>query len=324
MLKLGRKDLIAVAQTLYVGLIAVGVSYLIGFATKADLLLVGALPMGLLLVAALAWLPARAQLIGWSATTTWLLASVYLGVSDIEWLMLIAVIAASIAGAVWSPWFLGAIWFIHPLWDLIPRDLPASQQDLPLACLIYDLIVALYLMWRTRSGYFKDAIAKPKFSAAFLNHGWSRTISGLVIVVIVAIEITAVGYFAADKLSVWYSAGVAFALIAATLWLPKDGQRAFWVVFTVWTGMSFAHSGEPLELAVFALMIALAVFGQTSSTYFWAIAWAFHAAWNFIPRAHEMSAASALMGHWMIPLAGFLFEITVAAYLLLMSVRKKL
>jgi hypothetical protein len=37
-----------------------------------------------------------------------------------------------------------------------------------------------------------------------------------------------------------------------------------------------------------------------------------------------MSATSALMGHWMIPLAGFLFEITVAAYLLFMSVRKKL
>jgi hypothetical protein len=323
-LKLGRKDLIALAQTLYVGFIAVGVSYVIGFATQADLLLVAALPLGLLLVAALAWLPARAQLIGWSATTTWLLSSVYLGVSDIEWFMLIAVIAASIAGAVWSPWFLTAIWFLHPLWDLIPRDLPDHQHDLPLACLIYDLVVALYLLWRTRSGYFKAAIAKPKISSAFLNHGWSRTLSGLVIAVIVAIEITAVGYFATDKLSVWYSAGVAFALIAATLWLPKDGQRAFWVVFTVWTGMSFAHSGEPLELAVFALMIALAVFGQTTSAYFWAIAWAFHAAWNFFPRAHEMSAASALMGHWMIPLAGFLFEITVAAYLLFMSVRQKL
>jgi hypothetical protein len=202
--------------------------------------------------------------------------------------------------------------------------LPDHQHDLPLACLIYDLVVALYLLWRTRRGFFKDAIAKPKTSAAFLNHGWSRTISALLIGLIVAIEITAVGYLSTDKLSVWYSAAVAFVLIAATLWLPKDGQRAFWLVFTVWTGMSFAHSGEPLELAVFALMIALAVFGQTSSPYYWAIAWAFHAAWNLFPRDHEMSATSALMGHWMIPLAGFLFEITVAAYLLFMSVRKKL
>jgi hypothetical protein len=238
--------------------------------------------------------------------------------------MLFLVLAAAIAGAFWSPWFLIAIWFVHPLWDLIPRDLPDHQHDLPLACLIYDLVVALYLLWRTRSGFFKDAIAKSKTSAAFLNHGWSRTISALLIGLIVAIEITAVGYLSTDKLSVWYSAAVAFVLIAATLWLPKDGQRAFWLVFTVWTGMSFAHSGEPLELAVFALMIALAVFGQTSSPYYWAIAWAFHAAWNLFPRDHEMSATSALMGHWMIPLAGFLFEITVAAYLLFMSVRKKL
>jgi len=322
--KISRSALITVAQTLYSGLVAVGVSYIIGFATKADLLLVAALPLGIALVLAFSWLPPRPQLLAWSATTAWLLSSVYLGVSDIEWFMLFLVLAAAIAGAVWSPWFLVAIWFVHPLWDLIPRDLPDHQHDLPLACFIYDIVVALYLLWRTRSGSFKDAIAKPKTSAAFLNHGWSRTISALLIGLIVAIEITAVGFLAADKLSVWYSAAVAFVLIAATLWLPKDGQRAFWVVFTVWTGMSFAHSGEPLELAVFALMIALAVFGQTSSTYFWAIAWAFHAAWNFIPRAHEMSAASALMGHWMIPLAGFLFEITVAAYLLLMSIRKKL
>jgi hypothetical protein len=322
--KISRSALITVAQTLYSGLVAVGVSYIIGFATKADLLLVAALPLGIALVLAFSWLPPRPQLLAWSATTAWLLSTVYLGVSDLEWFMLFLVLAAAIAGAFWSPWFLVAIWFVHPLWDLIPRDLPDHQHDLPLACLIYDLVVALYLLWRTRRGFFKDAIAKPKTSAAFLNHGWSRTISALLIGLIVAIEITAVGYLSTDKLSVWYSAAVAFVLIAATLWLPKDGQRAFWLVFTVWTGMSFAHSGEPLELAVFALMIALAVFGQTSSPYYWAIAWAFHAAWNLFPRDHEMSATSALMGHWMIPLAGFLFEITVAAYLLFMSVRKKL
>lgn len=323
-MKLSRTDFLALAQTLYVGVIAVGVSYIIGFATQADLLLVAALPLGLFLVAALAWLPSKVQLIGWAATTAWLLSGVYLGVSDLEWFMFFAVLAAAVAGAVWSPWFLVAIWFIHPLWDLIPRDLPEHQHDLPWACFIYDLVVAFYLLWRTRKGFFKEAIAQPKTSVAFLRHGWSRTISALLVGLIVAVEITVVGLLSMDDLSVWYSAAVAFALIASTLWLPREGQRAFWLVFTVWTGMSFAHSGAPLELAVFAVMIALAVFGFASSSFYFTIAWAFHAAWNFFPREHEMSASSALMGHWMIPLAGFLFEITVAAYLLFMSVRKKL
>ena len=323
-MKISRSALIAVAQTLYSGLIAVGVSYIIGFATQADILLIGALPLGIALVLALAWLPPRAQLLAWSATTAWLLSSVYLGVSDLEWFMLFLVLAASIAGAFWSPWFLIAIWFIHPLWDLIPRDLPDHQHDLPLACFIYDLVVALYLLWRTRRGFFKDAVVQPSQPATFLNHGWSRTVTALVIGLIVAIEITVVGFLSMDSASVWYSATVAFALIAATLWLPKEGMRAFWLVFTIWTGMSFAHSGEPLELAVFGLMIALAVFGLKSSPYFWAVAWGFHALWNLYPRAHEMTASSALMGHWMIPLAGFLFEITIAAYLLFMSMRKRL
>jgi hypothetical protein len=36
--------------------------------------------------------------------------------------------------------------------DLIPRTLPAQMHDLPVACIIYDLIVACYLAWAVSRG----------------------------------------------------------------------------------------------------------------------------------------------------------------------------
>lgn len=323
-MKISRQDFVVIGQTLYAGIVAVGISYLIGVATRENLLLWGALPLGAILVGLLCWLPPRPQLLAWSASTAWLLSAVYLGQSDVEILMLFIVMGAALAGAVWSPWFLVAMWFIHPLWDLIPRSLPASQHDLPLACLMYDIVVAVYLLWRTKTGFFTAAVAQPTQESRFLNHGWSRTLTGLAMGLILATEIMVVGSLSMSESSLWLAPLVSLALIALSLWLPLEGRKTFWLIFTVWTGMSFAHSGDPLELVVFALMICLAVFGFRASSYYWAAAWAFHAVWNFLPRGHEMSAASSLMGHWMYPVAGFAFELTIAAYLFVESWRKKL
>ena len=318
-LKISKSDWMVVLQTIYAGVVAVGISYLIGFGTQADLLLVMALPLGLFIVALLAWLKPRVQLIAWSAVTAWLLSSVYLGTSEIEYLMLILVLFAAIAGALWSPWFLVGIWLVHPLWDLIPRDLPEHQHDLPWACFIYDTVVGLYILWRVKTGFFKDAVVAPKLKEKFLATGASRTISAIGLLAILALEISLVGLISMDAISVWLAVPVALGLIASTLWLPVSGRKVFWLVFTIWTGMTFAHSGETLELVVFGLMIVLAVLGYRTSSMYWVIAWSFHALWHFLPRQHLSHESALLMGHWMVPLAGFLFELTIAGYLLWMG-----
>jgi hypothetical protein len=278
-----------------------------------------ALPLGLFIVALLAWLKPRVQLVAWSAVTAWLLSSVYLGTSEIEYLMLILVLFAAIAGALWSPWFLVGIWLVHPLWDLIPRDLPEHQHDLPWACFIYDTVVGLYILWRVKTGFFKDAVVAPNLKERFLGTGASRTLSAIGLLVILSLEISLVGLISMDAISVWLAVPVALGLIASTLWLPVSGRKVFWLVFTVWTGMTFAHSGETLELVVFGLMIVLAVLGYRTSSVYWVIAWSFHALWHFLPRQHLSHESALLMGHWMIPLAGFLFELTIAGYLLWMG-----
>jgi hypothetical protein len=316
-MRVTKRELLTLLQVLYGAAVTIGFSYLIGLATELDILLIAAIPLGLLLVGLLLWLPPRAQLLSWSAVTAWLLSSVYLGSSDLEYLMMVVVLLTAIAGALWSPWFLAAIWFIHPLWDLIPRDLPEHQHDLPLACLMYDLVVAVYLLWRIRQGFFQNAVVAPVNPTRMLSNGLRRSLVAVAMLLVLIVQISVVGLISMDQSSVWLAAPVALGLIASTLWLPLEGKKAFWLVFTIWTGMTFAHSGELLEILIFGLMILLAVLGYRVSVNYWVIAWGFHAVWHFLPREHLSHDAALLMGHWMVPLAGFVFEMMIAGYLLL-------
>ena len=320
---LNRKDLSVSLMTIYVGAVTVGFSYLIGLGTQLGILIPAAFPLGVLLVLLFYWLPARVQLIGWAVATVWLLSSVYLGASDLEYVALIVVVVAAIAGVFWSPWFLAGIWMIHPLWDLVPRDLPEHQHDLPLACLIYDLVIGVYLIFRIRAKFFDKAKVELKTNSKMFSTGLGRTTAALIMLAVIITQILVVGTVSMESYSIWVAAPVALALILSTLWLPREGQKIFWAVLTAWTGMTFAHSGEALEIAIFGLMGLVAVLGFRKSPFIWAGAWAFHALWHFLPREHISHETALLMGHWMIPVAGAVFELSIAAYLFWFALQEK-
>ena len=320
---LNRKDLSVSVMTIYVGAVTVGFSYLIGLGTQLGILIPAAFPLGVLLVLLFYWLPARVQLIGWAVATVWLLSSVYLGTSDIEYVALVVVVVASIAGVFWSPWFIAGIWMIHPLWDLVPRELPEHQHDLPLACLIYDLVIGVYLIFRIRAKFFDKAKVELKTNSKMFSTGLGRTTAALIMLAVIITQILVVGTVSMESYSTWVAAPVAAALILSTLWLPREGQKIFWAVLTAWTGMTFAHSGEALEIAIFGLMGLVAVLGFRKSPYIWAGAWAFHALWHFLPREHISHEAALLMGHWMVPTAGAVFELSIAAFLFWFALQEK-
>ena len=320
---LNRKDLSVSVMTIYVGAVTVGFSYLIGLGTQLGILIPAAFPLGVLLVLLFYWLPARVQLIGWAVATVWLLSSVYLGTSDIEYVALVVVVVASIAGVFWSPWFIAGIWMIHPLWDLVPRELPEHQHDLPLACLIYDLVIGVYLIFRIRAKFFDKAKVELKTNSKMFSTGLGRTTAALIMLAVIITQILVVGTVSMESYSTWVAAPVAVALILTTLWLPREGQKIFWAVLTAWTGMTFAHSGEALEIAIFGLMGLVAVLGFRKSPYIWAGAWAFHALWHFLPREHISHEAALLMGHWMVPTAGAVFELSIAAFLFWFALQEK-
>lgn len=310
-------------QVLHIAIVAIGFGYLIGYATELGILIPAAIPLGFVLVGAMAWLPARAQLIGWAILTAWLLAGVYLGASEVEYIAFIVVVLAAIAGVVWSPWFLMGVWLAHPLWDLIPRELPEHQHDLPLACLLYDSVVGIYLFWRIRSGFFAGAVAAPKQKLKFLSTGWSRLSVASYLLLIIVSQVLVVGLFSMDSNSIWIAPLVALGLGATIIWLPVEARKLFITIFTIWTAMTFAHSGELLEVLIFVALSALAILAYKGRPWLFVVIWAAHGLWHLFPREHLSHEAAMLMGHWMIPMAGVLFELTVAGLLALELLARK-
>ncbi len=175
----------------------------------------------------------------------------------------------------------------------MPRQLPAAQADLPLGCLIYDLIVAIYVAWLTRRAARRgepSATLAP-WSSAAKNMGYA-TVAGLVVLVEVL-----VAWWAADRgLLLSVAAPLGLVVVLGLWWLPAQAQRVAWVVVTGWMGMTYAHSGVWYEIVVFLVIVVLAMLGATRSSWWFVIAWAAHLLWNAWPRAvaHHHSAT---MGH---------------------------
>ena len=130
-----------------VGLV-LAASFGVGAATTAGLLVQAAFPFALVLIAVLHVLGGRAEIVAWAALTVVLLAGTYLRTGHpIEYAVGVAYLALAALGGFRSPAFLALAWLIHPLWDAVPRDLPAPLQDLPLACALFDTPIGLYLLW---------------------------------------------------------------------------------------------------------------------------------------------------------------------------------
>ncbi|MFF0578093.1 DUF6010 family protein [Streptosporangium saharense] len=149
----------------YVVVVMVAMTHAIGVVARADLLVAAALPLGVVLVLALCWLPGRVELAAWGAVTVGILAPTYLAHGGVEYAALAVVVALTLLGMFRSPWFLVAAWVLHPVWDVVvPRHLEPPLTDLPMACVLYDLLVAAYLAYRTHRGRltaFGRSTAKP-------------------------------------------------------------------------------------------------------------------------------------------------------------------
>ncbi len=301
----------SVGYTAYVAVVAIAMSYGIGFGTSAGLLIPLALPLGIAFVAAMFWLPDRVQLVGWAVLTVWLLSTTYLGFGDQEYFALVAIVVLSLLGVFKSPWFLVAAWALHPLWDvLVPRHLHDSLTDLPIGCLIYDLVIALYLGWRASRGRLAPVGGTPKV-------GWPTALrnSGMAVYVGLVLLAQVLLVTAASDASVllWAAVPTGVMVVLAMVWLPGRAQLLGWVVITGWMAMTYAHSGELLEIVVFVVLLTLAVLGFTASPWYLVAAWAAHVVWDFAPRVMEHTGGMGHLGH--APLAAALYEIVVLGYL---------
>lgn len=145
-----------VARSSYILLLLFLAGWGIGSAARSQMLIPVALPFAaVLILAARAWGP-RTELATWSMFTVWL-GSTYLTTGTTsETIAFVVYLGVAAWGAFRSPSVLAAAWLLHPLWDFLPRNLPALLQDLPTACILFDVPIGLYLLQQARTGRFSS------------------------------------------------------------------------------------------------------------------------------------------------------------------------
>jgi hypothetical protein len=139
------------------GLIATALAVNAGGA--ADVLEIGALPGAALLIVFYRLLGPRAEHSAW-ATFMVFLGVTYLspevgGSFPMELGAFVVLTGLAAAGWFVSPWFIALGFALHIPWDFLPRELPDFIRGLPVACLLFDGLVAVYIGWQARSGRWR-------------------------------------------------------------------------------------------------------------------------------------------------------------------------
>ncbi|AOS43516.1 hypothetical protein Verru16b_00561 [Lacunisphaera limnophila] len=95
----------------------------------------------------------------------------------------------------------------------------------------------------------------------------------------------AVGFAAHGQMLVKIALPLGLAVILAVFWLGRTAELLAWAGLTTWLGMTYAHTGPPVEIAVFFGYVACAALGVFRSPWFLAIPWLAHIGWDFLPRS---------------------------------------
>ena len=144
------------AKAIFILLTLVLISTAVSRAGHAGVLTIIAVPLALALIVLWRWLGPRAEMVAWAVFVLWLgltyVNPAYPATLPRE-LTVAAIYALLAALGLWvSPWFLAVGLAAHIGWDFVPRELPAHLHDLPIACMIYDGVLAIYGGWQTYTG----------------------------------------------------------------------------------------------------------------------------------------------------------------------------
>ncbi|MEQ1499212.1 MAG: hypothetical protein ABL914_11165 [Novosphingobium sp.] len=140
-----------------------------------------------------------------------------------------------------------------------------------------------------------------------------RPILVTVWIIMVVIASALLAQFSATKGTLILTAApLALVPILGLHFLRDNEARAGWVAVTLWLGLTYAGSGEPVELAVCAAIFAIGLAGYFRSAWSFPIAWFGHIAWDFAPRTLPAILAD-------LPTACIIFDGIIGLYLIAMA-----
>lgn len=134
-------------------------SFSVQVGAEAGLLIWGAPVLVWIPILGLHFLPPNQRRAGWSLFTVWLGSTYATAATTNEILVFVLITALAVAAYYRSTWLFAVAWFGHILWDFFPRELPALLTDLPIACMIFDGIIGIYLCWTTWTGHLRAPLA---------------------------------------------------------------------------------------------------------------------------------------------------------------------
>ncbi|MCB9419715.1 MAG: hypothetical protein H6667_07920 [Ardenticatenaceae bacterium] len=302
-------------KTVYIVLLHLVAGFAIGMAAQDKMLIAAAIPFAVVLILAVRFLGAKPELLAWAGLTVWL-GSTYLSNGEFaEYMLFFVYVTLAALGIFKSPYFIVIAWLFHPVWDFVPRELPDLLKDLPVACIIFDLPIGFYILWFTRSKRWES------FGSVAPDRAWYSLKDKLalirvgktvyVVFLVILVSFAAVASIESGIL-IWVALPCSILLIVGLRLLGNQAELIAWAAFTGWLGMTYAHTGGAVDIAVFVIYIAIAALGVFSSPYYLAIAWLVFIPWNLMP--HELPAMYSQL-----PLASAIFDIPIALYLLWVS-----
>lgn len=134
-------------------------SFAVGIGADAGLLIWGAPLLVLIPILGLHFLQPNECRAGWSLFTVWLGSTYAVAATTSEILVFVLITALAVAAYYRSTWLFVVAWLGHVVWDFTPRELPELLTDLPIACMIFDGIIGLYLGWMTWVGRMKAPLS---------------------------------------------------------------------------------------------------------------------------------------------------------------------
>ncbi len=150
----------SVLMGLYILALVQLTSFAVGIGASAGLLIWGAPLLVLIPIVGLHFLQPNECRAGWSLFTVWLGSTYAVAATTTEILVFVLITALAVGAYYRSTWLFVVAWLGHVIWDFTPRELPELLTDLPIACMIFDGIIGLYLGWMTWTGRMKAPLSK--------------------------------------------------------------------------------------------------------------------------------------------------------------------
>lgn len=269
----------------YIVIVHVVVTMAIAYATQQNGLIPAAFPFALTLILMLFFMPEKAELIAWSTLTLWLGSTYSSTGATAEIILFLGYGILAVLGLFKSPMFLAIAWLFHPLWDMLPRELPDHLLDLPMACLLFDTPIGIYLLWGTlkrRWSVFAEPLNQQKWYQ-FAETEQVRNIakSLFILMTIVGLSLILNSVSKKHQLLLWSLPCAIWTMVSLHL-LKGKAELIAWACLPATLAMPESHAQGFVGVGLLLMIVAIATLSVLRTATYLVYTWILLALYHLV------------------------------------------